>query len=172
MSTAQIHVPDDERVQVPVTWGAYKRLLRARGDGSRPKHTFLAGRMTIVSAGHSHEEHKKRLGGMIEDILTGLMIDFNASGEVTLFTSLRPRAGTEADETCYLTNIARVRGKKQLLMGVDPPPDLVLEVVFGARRATPLRLMLVSVSARCGSARRPSSHFLRSALTVPTLRRP
>jgi Uma2 family endonuclease len=120
----------DHTVCLPATWETYKDLLEARGERSRPKYTFVDGRLTAVSPGQNHEEIKTRLGGLIEDILVGLLIDFHASGGVTLLSARGSRAGTEGDESYYLTHIKEVRGKKDLVMGEDPPPDLAVEVVF------------------------------------------
>jgi Uma2 family endonuclease len=120
----------DHWVRVPATWGAYKRLLKARGERGQPKYTFVDGRLTIVMKIHIHGWTTSRIGGMIEEILVGLLIDFHASGGVTLFKSSGSRAGNEADQSYYLTNINRVRRKKNLVMGRDPAPDLAVEVVI------------------------------------------
>jgi Uma2 family endonuclease len=130
MSTAPTIRGTDHWFQMPATWGAYTRLLRARGERSRPRYIFVDGRLTAVSPGHPHESLSARLAGLINEILVGLSIDGHASGQVTLKKSARSREGTEADASYYLTNIDRVMGKKHLVMGQDPPPDLVLEVVF------------------------------------------
>ena len=42
----------------------------------------------------------------------------------------KSRAGTEADATYYFNNIDLVPEKEHLVMGVDPAPDLVVEVVI------------------------------------------
>lgn len=130
MATVTAAQAQDQWVVIPASWETYCALMEERGEKGRPRYTFLDGRLTVVWPGHSHEEIRKRIAGMLEDILVGLMIDAHASGQVTLLRDSRTRAGTEADESYYLTNIDRVRGKKDLVMGVDPPPDLVVEVVF------------------------------------------
>jgi Uma2 family endonuclease len=114
---------------VPATWGAYKRLLKARGERAQPRYTFVDGRLTIVTKGLTHEWTTSRIGWLIEEILVSLLIEFLPSREVTLFKSSGSRAGNEADESYYLTNINRVRRKKNLVMGRDPAPDLTVEVV-------------------------------------------
>ncbi|MGE3819884.1 MAG: Uma2 family endonuclease [Isosphaeraceae bacterium] len=122
-------IATDQWVHLPAPWGAYRRLLRARGENGRPRYVFMDGRLTIVSPGHRHESLKTRLTALIDEILVGLSIDFHASGEVTLLQSRRPRTGAEADATYYLTRIDEIRGKADLVMGEDPPPDLAVEVV-------------------------------------------
>lgn len=122
----------------PATWEIYLSLLEERDERSQPKYTYVDGRITVVSPGRNHEHLKSRLGGLIEDILVGLLIDFHPTGQVTLLKARGPRAGTEGDETYYLNNIERVRKKEDLVMGEDPPPDLAVEVVFSPSEADAL----------------------------------
>jgi Uma2 family endonuclease len=119
----------DRWVCQPATWEDYEVLLRRRGEKSRPRYIFCDGRLTVVSPGVHHESWKTRLGALIACILDQLEVDSYALGSVTLLMSRGSRAGVEADETFYLNNIERVVGKKDLVMGEDPPPDLVVEVV-------------------------------------------
>lgn len=131
MSTAltRFNLGVDHWEQIPATPEDYQRLLDERGEKSRPKYTFVDGRLTIVSPGHSHESIKRRLANFIEDILMILDVDYHPAGSVTLFTGPGTRTGVEADETYYLTNLDRVVDVENLVMGVDPAPDLVVEVV-------------------------------------------
>lgn len=129
MATAT-SVDTDAWISLPATWELYLGLLEARGERNRPKYTFVDGRLTVVSPGMNHELVKTRLRVMIEDLLEILGIDVLPCGEVTLRKSSRSQAGTEADETYYVTNLERVHGKENLVMGEDPPPDLAIEVVF------------------------------------------
>ena len=138
MSTTLIAIGSDPCVCFPATWEIYTALVAARGERSRPKYIYVDGRMTVVSPSNHHEEIKKLLGSMIEDILVELLIDFHAVGSTTLLKSQGSRAGTEGDETYYLSNIDRVRWKKDLFMGEDPPPDLVVEVVYSHSEADAL----------------------------------
>lgn len=117
-------------VQMPASWDDYLALSKTRGDHRRPRYTFIDGRLTVVSPGQPHEWIKTRLGWLIEEMFLALEIDFHATGSVTLLKSKNREAGTEADESYYLANIARVMGKKNLVMGEDPAPDLTVEVVI------------------------------------------
>jgi Uma2 family endonuclease len=129
MSTILVPPGADQSVCMPATWEIYEGLLRTRGDKSRPRYIFCDGRLTAVSPGEYHESWKSRLGSLIEILFDQLEVDSYALGSVTLRASRESRAGVEADETFYLTNIEKVAGKKDLIMGEDPPPDLVVEVV-------------------------------------------
>ena len=126
---SKITLDGDQWVQFPATWEIYTALCELRGEKSRPRYIYFDERMTVVSPGIPHEGEAQRLGGLIEEILVGLRIKAYPLGSVTLWKSLKPKAGAEADKTYFLTNLDRVRGKKNLVLGVDPGPDLVVEVV-------------------------------------------
>ena len=115
--------------QIPASWGTYQRLVRDRGEHGRPKYTFCDGKLTIVSPGLNHELMKELVGGLIGDILVGLRIPYRGAGETRYIKEADRRSGTEPDLSYYLTNLALLRGKKRLILGTDPPPDLVVEVV-------------------------------------------
>ena len=114
MSTAAGRKGRDLWEQVPATWATYQRLLRDRGERNRPKYTFLNRRLTIVSPRSPHERLKTRIGGLIEDICVGLRIGFLGFGETTYLKTERPRSGTEPDESYYLTNLERIKGKERV----------------------------------------------------------
>jgi Uma2 family endonuclease len=54
-------------------------------------------------------------------------IDFLNAGSTT-FKREGLRRGFEPDTCFYVSNVERVRGKMQLALEVDPPPDLVVEI--------------------------------------------
>lgn len=115
--------------QIPASWATYQRLLRDRGERGRPKYTYYRRRLTIVSPGAPHEKLKTRVGGLIEDVCVGLRIPFFAFGGTTYQKPENPKAGIEPDESYYLTRLELMRDKDRVVMGVDPAPDLVVEIV-------------------------------------------
>ncbi len=111
-----------------VSWTGFAAFLRLRGERARPKVVYLDGRLSLMSPGYTHEHLKKRLGVFIETAMEGLGVRFVMAGSTTLRRK-RKRGGVEGDETYYLRNLEALRGKKRLDLRVDPPPDLVVEVV-------------------------------------------
>ena len=111
-----------------VGWSGYKTLLRVRGERPRPKMIYLDGDVLLTSPSYPHESLKKRLGHFVMEVAISLKIRFIASGSTT-FRRQKENGGVEPDESFYLANADRVRGKKRLSVGVDPPPELVIEVV-------------------------------------------
>jgi Uma2 family endonuclease len=64
---------------------------------------------------------------MIEAMTEELNIPILSAGSTTLKLQLKER-GLEPDECYYLGNEAKMRGKRELDLAVDPPPDLAIEV--------------------------------------------
>ena len=129
MTTTLKKMGSDRWMQIPSTWGAYLRLLKARGERNRPKYTYCQGRLTIVSPGAYHELSKCRLSFLLEMAFVLLEIPFQAYGELTMKEGKPKRKGTEPDSCYYLTNIEKMNCRKKIVMGEDPPPDLVIEIV-------------------------------------------
>ena len=129
MSTATLPDIQDPWQQIPATWETFQDLLCARGDRSCPKYMFCDGRLTIVSPGTLHEKLKTRVGGFIEDLCVAFEIDMMAFGSTTYLDEGSKRSGSEPDESYYFTNLDQVRDNDRIAMGVDPAPDLMVEVV-------------------------------------------
>jgi len=56
-----------------------------------------------------------------------LAIPISSAGSTTLKAEWEER-GLEADESYYIANESRVRGRDEIDLRVDPPPDLAIEV--------------------------------------------
>jgi Uma2 family endonuclease len=82
-----------------------------------------------MSPAYAHEKLKKQLGWLVEVIGEELDIPFIAAASTTL-RRRRKRGGVEGDQTYYLANEPRVRGKKKINLKFDPPPDLAIEAVY------------------------------------------
>jgi Uma2 family endonuclease len=111
-----------------VGWEGYSELLRLRGDRSHPRILYLDGTVWLMSPSFPHERLQKRLGWVVEAIVVELEIHFVPAGSTT-FRSRRARGGVEGDQTYYLANEKRIRGKDNIDLKVDPPPDLAVEAV-------------------------------------------
>jgi Uma2 family endonuclease len=109
-------------------WAGYRALDRARNERSVPRLIYLDGRVTLVSPGFPHEKLSSRLDWLVSAVLVGFGIPAICAGHTTYRRKSR-RAGLEGDETYYIANAARLAGKTDIDLRVDPPPDLVVEVV-------------------------------------------
>jgi Uma2 family endonuclease len=118
-----LELPD---VIANVPWRAYKRLLKALGDRHLP-HTYDKGTLELMSPQKSHEWVKRLISRFIETMAWDLRIPIQSIGSTTITSDLAER-GFEADESYYIANEPRVRGKLSFEPDVDPPPDLLIEV--------------------------------------------
>ena len=129
VATPPVEDTGDAWVCIPATWETYLRLLDDRGERSRPRLIYHHGRLTIVSPGVNHEWLGRRLSGLLQELLVGLRVRFIPTGSVTLLPGSATTKGVEGDASYYFTNFDSLKGRETLVMGVDPPPDLVIEVV-------------------------------------------
>jgi Uma2 family endonuclease len=116
-------------------WAGYKTMLRLRGERGVPRMTYLDGNLWLMSPLFSHERLAERLGFFVMEVVVGLEIPCIPAGHTT-FRRKKKRGGVEGDKTFYLANEERIRGKKDIDLRVDPPPDLAIEAVY-TNSATP-----------------------------------
>jgi len=118
--------PSESRVVIRnVSWETYEALLRDRGDEG-PRMAYDRGTLEVMSPSSKHETLKKILARLLEAFSEELGIDIRGTGSTTFKIQLKER-GLEPDESYYVQNEARVRGK-EIDLAVDPPPDLAIEI--------------------------------------------
>jgi len=111
-----------------VGWKGYASVLRVRGERSVPRIVYLDGDLYLMSPAFRHELLRNRLGHFVVEVVVGLDINCTPAGQTT-FRRRKKDGGVEGDETFYLTNEPRIRGKTELRLRDDPPPDLAIEAV-------------------------------------------
>ncbi len=112
-----------------VGWAGYRALLRLRGEKSVPRMTYLDGDLWLMSPSFSHERLAERLGLFVMVVVEELDIPCTPAGHTT-FRRKKKRGGVEGDKTFYLANEGRIRGKENIDLRFDPPPDLAIEAVY------------------------------------------
>jgi Uma2 family endonuclease len=101
-------------------------LLREVGD-SAIRLTYDRGLLEIAVPSRRHEQIKRFLGEIAESSLKKLAIAYEPAGNATWRRQDKLR-GLEADECYHIQHVAKVRGKQELDLDTDPPPDLAIEV--------------------------------------------
>jgi Uma2 family endonuclease len=109
-----------------VSWRAYTRLLRVFDD-RHLRITYDRGALEIMTLSPPHERVKHLLGLFVVALVEELGWDWAGFGSMT-FRRRRRRRGLEPDECFWIASEPLVRGKEQIDLRVDPPPDLVLEI--------------------------------------------
>jgi Uma2 family endonuclease len=115
-----------------VEWATYCKL-RDDPANDHLRMTYLDGDLTIVSPQHiGHEIDSRGIFIVVMTVARACRIRFLPVGTTTLRKEGRTspdRAGKEPDEGFYLgDDVARIRGKTELDLSIDPPPNLAIEV--------------------------------------------
>jgi Uma2 family endonuclease len=109
-----------------VSWSYYEHTLEQIGD--RPiRVAYLDGSIEIMSPLPKHEQIKRAIGRLIEELSVGLGIPTASLGSAT-FRAEDLSAGAEPDECYYFREIASVKPMERFNPLVHRPPDLVVEV--------------------------------------------
>ena len=129
--TTTINLPQEVREQrfvlQHVSWATYECLLADHTDASTPRFTYSEGMLEIMSPSTEHEKLNLALATIAELVAEEQEIEFATLGSTT-FRRRDLKKGTEPDSCFYIQNVERIRGKKEIDLTVDPPPDLVIEV--------------------------------------------
>ena len=109
-----------------VSWDDYEAMLRIVGD-SHIRVTYDRGELEVLSPPRPNQRPKKLLARMVETLTVVLGIPVASCGSWTIRRQDQ-RQGLEPDECYYIRNQPRIRGKRDLDLAVDPPPDLAIDV--------------------------------------------
>lgn len=108
-----------------VSWRTFKSLLEETGP-RRGRFAYDRGLLEIMSPSSS-QKLKGLIGRFLETLSLTLGVEIGSYGSTTFLREEEER-GLEPDECYYIQNEMLVRGKADLDMTRDPPPDLVVEV--------------------------------------------
>jgi Uma2 family endonuclease len=110
-----------------IDWRTYSKLLRVFAERPSIRLTYDHRRLEIVSPLPEHESDADMLGRMVVVLTEELGLPIKAARSST-FRKRRKQRGLEPDNSYWITNEPRVRGKRKIDLKVDPPPDLAIEV--------------------------------------------
>lgn len=113
-------------VRFPGTWADYQDLLARLGDRALPRIKYRAGEILLMSPLPRHGRDANGLADVVKELLGHRSIDYAAFTPITL--SLPEQSGVEPDYCFYIEHCAAIAGKDRIEWGVDPAPDLVIEV--------------------------------------------
>lgn len=110
-----------------ISWQTYQALLKDIEEQPGIRMTYDHGNLEIMAPLDPHEAYKKLLGRLVEAATEELNIEIRSLGSRTCSREDMAR-GLEPDQCYYIQHELDVRGKKQLDLNQDPPPDLVIEI--------------------------------------------
>jgi Uma2 family endonuclease len=114
-----------------VGWRVYELLLEAVGERNI-RLTYDDGNLEIMTLSLSHENWKKRIARLIEMLSFELNVPILSVGAITCKREDLDK-GLEPDESYYIQHEVQMRGKEEIDLESDPPPDLVVEIDISYR---------------------------------------
>jgi Uma2 family endonuclease len=119
--------PGSTLILTEVSWAAYEQLLSELGDGYGVRVGYDRGRLEVMSPSAKHEKLKELMLRLADSLAEELDCDLESFGSTT-FKREGLGKGAEPDTCFYVQNAPAVAGKDKLDAGVDPPPDVVVEI--------------------------------------------
>ncbi len=117
-----------ERVYLQdVSWETYRQLVEDQMGKRDLRLTYDDGELEIMVVSYKHDAYSFMLGEIVSTISDWLEFDFVGAGSTT-FRAEKKRKGFEGDGSFYFKNAETVRGKDEIDLSVDPPPELVIEI--------------------------------------------
>lgn len=110
-----------------ISWQQFENFLQDLGENRAARVAYYDGRLEIMTPLPEHEYYKKVVSIAVEDIAEELALKYETFGSTT-WRKESKKAGVEADDCFYFQNEEVVRGRIDLDLRQDPPPDLVLEI--------------------------------------------
>lgn len=117
----------DRVVLYNISWQQFENILQDLGESRAARIAYDDGNLEIMTPLPEHEYYKKSFSIAIEDIALELDLKYESYGSTTWKQQSR-MAGLEPDDCFYFQNEAAIRGKLDLDLRQDPPPDLALEI--------------------------------------------
>ena len=113
-------------VRLPGTWQDYQILSQQLGDRSSPRIKYRSGEILLMAPLLEHGRKIGIIADVVKVLLDCLGQEYEAFTPITM--NLPESRGIEPDYCFYIENWAAIASKDRINWGVDPAPDLVIEV--------------------------------------------
>ncbi|QHG17484.1 Uma2 family endonuclease [Nostoc sp. ATCC 53789] len=117
----------DRVILYDISWQQFENLLKDLGEHRAARLAYDRTTLEIMTPLPEHEHYKEVIGDLVKEIADVLDLDYESYGSTTWKRESR-MAGVESDNCFYFQNEATVRGRLDLDLKQDPPPDLALEI--------------------------------------------
>lgn len=125
--TAVLVPPQRQVILQGVSWATYQSLSRDLEATPGKRLTYDQGALEIMVPLPPHESYKKLMGRMVEVTTEETETEIRSLGSTT-WSREDLSKGLEPDQCYYIQHEQAVRGKDEIDLTVDPPPDLAIEV--------------------------------------------
>ncbi len=122
-----------------ISWQTFKTMLAEMGNERNFRLAYDNGTVEIMTPLMPHENSNRIIEGFIVALCEELGLEQRRSGSLTLTRDDLEKGG-EPDSSYYIQNESIVRGKENIDLATDPPPDLVLEVEYSRSSVNKLTL--------------------------------
>lgn len=119
--------PHRQVVLQGVSWGTYQGLIHDLEANPGQRLTYDQGKLEIMVPLPPHEGYKKLIGRLVEAVTEETETEIRSLGSTT-WSREDLRKGLEPDQCYYIQHEQAVRGKDEIDLTLDPPPDLAIEV--------------------------------------------
>ncbi|HAG85773.1 MAG TPA: hypothetical protein DD379_06890 [Cyanobacteria bacterium UBA11162] len=110
-----------------ISWETFEAILTETGEDRGSRFAYDGSTLEIMTPLFEHENPKSNLGNFIVALAEALDIEIKSAGSTTLKRKVVKR-GIEPDNCYYIQNEPAVRGRQELDLQTDPPPDLAIEI--------------------------------------------
>jgi Uma2 family endonuclease len=124
---AQVAENTNQRLVIrDLDWRRYRQISTAL-SGRHVRLTYDRGNLEFMTISSAHAHLSRLLAQFVIVLTEELSLPRRSFGDMTCDREDLDR-GLEPDECFYITNEPTVRGKDELDLTIDPPPDLMIEI--------------------------------------------
>ena len=127
MVTTALAPAEQKTVLENISWATFEALLQETGANRGSRFAYDQGILEIMTPLWEHESYKSSLGNFIFVLAEELGIEIKSAGSTTLKLPGLNKS-IEPDQCYYIQNESLMRGKINLDLNTDPPPDLAIEI--------------------------------------------
>lgn len=110
-----------------ISWQTFETLLKETGEDRDSRFAYDCGTLEIMTPLYEHENPKVQFDRFILVLAEELEIEIKSAGSTTLKRKATNR-GIEPDNCYYIQTEPTVRGRQELDLETDSPPDLAIEI--------------------------------------------
>ena len=110
-----------------IRWETYQYLVQDSEEQPNKRLTYDRGILEIMTPLPEHEVYKKLIDGFVLVMVEEMNKEMRSLGSCT-WSRQDLKQGLEPDECYYINHEEAVRGKLNIDLNFDPPPDLAIEI--------------------------------------------
>ena len=110
-----------------ISWQTFEAMLTEMGEDRAARLAYDEGMLEIMTPLGEHENTHRFRDDLIRVLADELDLNLKKFGSLTLKREDVAR-GAEPDSCYYIQNEPVVRGRREIDLNTDPPPDLVVEI--------------------------------------------